>query len=68
LRPQVDLALENAGPRGSGGAVTANLEPASQILDDELYFGPGASASLSQDSSDPRCSPRGDRCTNSPTR
>ncbi len=39
MEAQVDLALENAGLRGSGAAVMANLELASQILDDELVFG-----------------------------
>jgi hypothetical protein len=39
IEAQVDLALESAGLRGSGAAVTANLELAGQILDEELYFG-----------------------------
>jgi hypothetical protein len=46
IEAQVDLALENAGLRGSGAAVTANLELASQILDDELYFGDSETAVL----------------------
>jgi len=39
IEAQVDLALENANLRGSGAVVSANLELASQILDDGLYFG-----------------------------
>lgn len=39
IEAQVDLALENAGLRGSGAAVMANLELASRILDDEMAFG-----------------------------
>jgi len=39
IEAQVDLALENANLRGGGALVTANLELASQILDDGLYFG-----------------------------
>src|SRR6185295_11382606 len=46
---QVDLALENAGLRGSGAAVTANLEVAGQLLDDELYFGDSETAVLALD-------------------
>ena len=46
IEAQVDLALENAGLRGSGAAVTANLELAGQILDDELYFGDSETAVL----------------------
>ena len=39
IEAQVDLALESANLRGGGAVVTANLELASQILDDGLYFG-----------------------------
>jgi hypothetical protein len=39
IEAQVDLALENANLRGGGAVVSANLELASQILDDGLYFG-----------------------------
>jgi|HubBroStandDraft_3_1064219.scaffolds.fasta_scaffold00157_4 hypothetical protein len=39
IEAQVDLALENANLRGSGAVVTANLELASQILDDGLAYG-----------------------------
>jgi hypothetical protein len=39
IEEQVDLALENANLRGGGAVVTANLELASQTLDDGLYFG-----------------------------
>jgi hypothetical protein len=39
IEAQVDLALENANLRGGGAVVTANLELASQILDDGLYYG-----------------------------
>lgn len=46
IEAQVDLAMENAGLRGSGAAVTANLELAGQILDDELYFGDAETAAL----------------------
>jgi hypothetical protein len=46
IEAQMDLALENAGLRGSGAAVTANLELAGQILDDELYFGDSETAVL----------------------
>lgn len=46
MEAQVDLALENAGLRGGGAAVTANLELAGQILDDELYFGDAETAAL----------------------
>jgi hypothetical protein len=49
IEAQVDLALENAGLRGSGAAVTANLELAGQILDDELYFGDSERAVLALD-------------------
>ncbi|HEV8578118.1 MAG TPA: hypothetical protein VGX68_03465 [Thermoanaerobaculia bacterium] len=50
IEAQVDLGLENAGMRGSGAAVTANLELAGQILDDELYyFGDSAPAVLALD-------------------
>jgi hypothetical protein len=36
---QVDLALENASMRDGGAVVSANLELASRILDDEKAFG-----------------------------
>ena len=49
IEAQVDLALENAGLRGSGAAVTANLEVAGQILDDELYFGDAEPAVMALD-------------------
>lgn len=50
IEAQVDLAVENAGLRGSGAAVTANLELAGQILDDEqLYFGDSEMAVLALD-------------------
>ncbi len=50
IEAQVDLAMENAGLRGSGAAVPANLELASQILDDEqLYFGDSEMAVLALD-------------------
>ena len=49
IEAQVDLALENAGLLGSGASVTANLELAGQILDDELYFGDSAPAVLALD-------------------
>ena len=49
IEAQVDLALENAGLRGSGASVTANLEVAGQILDDELYFGDSETAVLALD-------------------
>jgi hypothetical protein len=39
IEAQVDLALENANLRGGGAVVSANLELASQILDDGLSFG-----------------------------
>lgn len=39
IEAQVDLALENANLAGGGAMVSANLELASQILDDGLYFG-----------------------------
>lgn len=39
IEAQVDLALESATLRGGGAADTANLELASEILDDGLYFG-----------------------------
>nr|MDP9120999.1 hypothetical protein [Acidobacteriota bacterium] len=39
IEAQVDLALENANLRGSGAVVSANLDLASQILDDGLYYG-----------------------------
>jgi hypothetical protein len=39
IEAQVDLALDNANLRGGGAVVSANLELASQILDDGLYFG-----------------------------
>jgi hypothetical protein len=46
IEAQVDLALESAGLRGSGAAVTANLELAGQILDEDLYFGDSEAAVL----------------------
>jgi len=49
IEAQVDLALENAGLRGSGASVTANLELAGQILDDDLYFGESATAVMALD-------------------
>jgi hypothetical protein len=39
IEAQADLALENANLAGGGAMVSANLELASQILDDGLYFG-----------------------------
>lgn len=39
IEAQVDLALQSANLRGGGAVVSANLELASQILDDGLYFG-----------------------------
>jgi hypothetical protein len=39
IEAQVDLALDNANLSGGGAVVSANLELASQILDDGLYFG-----------------------------
>lgn len=44
IEAQVDLALESAAMRRGGAAVTANLELASQILEDGLYFGESESA------------------------
>jgi hypothetical protein len=44
IEAQADLALENANLRGSGAVVTANLELASQILDDGLYYGDSQAA------------------------
>jgi hypothetical protein len=49
IEAQVDLALESAGLRGSGAAVTANLELAGQILDDGLYFGDSEKTVLALD-------------------
>lgn len=49
IEAQVDLALENAGLLGGGASVTANLELAGQLLDDELYFGDSAPAVLALD-------------------
>lgn len=48
IEAQVDLALESATLRRGGAADTANLELASEILDDGLYFGDaeGAVAAL----------------------
>jgi hypothetical protein len=39
VEAQVDLAVESAGLRGGGAAVTANLELASQALDGGIDFG-----------------------------
>ena len=39
IEAQVDLALENASMQGGGAVVSANLELASRILDDEKAFG-----------------------------
>ncbi|HEV7785803.1 MAG TPA: hypothetical protein VGQ28_10740, partial [Thermoanaerobaculia bacterium] len=41
---QVDLAAESAALRGGGAAVTANLELASQALDDGFEFGESEAA------------------------
>lgn len=49
IEAQVDLALENAGLRDSGAAVTANLELAGQILDEGLDFGDSEKAVLALD-------------------
>jgi hypothetical protein len=39
IEAQVDLAFESATLQGGGEAVAANLELASEVLDDGLYFG-----------------------------
>ena len=44
VEAQVDLALESATVQGSGATLTANLELASQLLEDGLYFGEAESA------------------------
>jgi hypothetical protein len=44
IEAQVDLALESATLQGGGAVVTANLELASQILEDGLYFGDAETA------------------------
>jgi hypothetical protein len=44
VEAQVDLAVESAALRGGGAAVTANLELASQALDDGLDFGESEAA------------------------
>ncbi len=49
IEAQIDLALENATLRGGGAAVTANLELASQTLDEGLYFGDAETAVLALD-------------------
>ena len=49
IEAQVDLALESATVRGGGEGVSANIELASQILDDGLYFGDAETAVLALD-------------------
>lgn len=49
IEAQIDLALESATLRGGGAAVTANLELASQVLDEGLYFGDAETAVLALD-------------------
>jgi hypothetical protein len=49
IEAQVDLAQESATVRGGGAALTANLELASQILDDGLEFGDSQAAVVALD-------------------
>lgn len=49
IEAQVDLALENASLQKGGAVVAANLELASEILRDGLYFGDSEGAVLALD-------------------
>lgn len=49
IEAQVDLALESATVRGGGFVVSANIELASRILDDGLYFGDSETAVMTLD-------------------
>lgn len=43
IEAQVDLALESAGMRGKTGAISANIDLVSQLLDDSIYGDSSAS-------------------------
>lgn len=43
IEAQVDLALDNAGMRGKGGTISANIDLVSQLLDDSVYGDSSAS-------------------------
>ncbi|MDB6172833.1 MAG: hypothetical protein JWL59_2144 [Chthoniobacteraceae bacterium] len=43
IEAQIDLAIENAGSRGSAGTISADIALASHLLDDSLYGDAGGS-------------------------